>query len=608
MCIQRNLLAVLFILLGFNAFLQAQPETTVSEGMYYVKLVDGLNGILMPLPQAGNTELTFYVKTGSMYESDSLSGMSNMVFTILNQKILNALKNGKGTLSSQNVVYEGRSATERSTYKFTTSPQNLNACMLLFRDSVFNAKISLSDIQSARNTVLQQIEDAKHDKNKIFETRLLRGLYAQDHQKLETLGTTKTVKEFDQANIDNNFKKYYAANNTFLTVTGVFQNAEVQDWMANIFKVVIKSEFNPETVTKIIDMRPMTYNTQFIVDDTSGVPEFQICWQFPGTNNNFHDSYCAFLLNAILNDKNNFIQAKAAKLGCKKFEVQYDVHNFNGILRVTFQPSKQNFYATYQFVITELNRLNKTLINDIMVNAGKLQFKREYNYIHNTKEYPARIIKHWTFNDDSYYPTLLDSVMAITPKVLQDFIIDYFDQSAHITGLKISKADRDALKVDSVFTDLDQSVAKYVFTYRQNITTLEGAENEVKLQNLLQWLTINPDINIQVNGFSDENEYNRTTDEDSIIDFIDSMPTFSRVTSDIIKKKRTIRPELARAAKIVRYLYDHGIAADRLDGTAMMYTSSNKKEAADNMKCTLTLNKLRKSPSLYEYHYGRKKE
>jgi hypothetical protein len=86
------------------------------------------------------------------------------------------------------------------------------------------------------------------------------------------------------------------------------------------------------------------------------------------------------------------------------------------------------------------------------------------------------------------------------------------------------------------------------------------------------------------------------------------MPSFSRVTSEIIKKKRTIRPELARAAKIVRYLYDHGISAERLDGTAMMYKSENKQDAADNMKCTLTLNKLRKSPSLYEYHYGKKKE
>jgi hypothetical protein len=112
---------------------------------------------------------------------------------------------------------------------------------------------------------------------------------------------------------------------------------------------------------------------------------------------------------------------------------------------------------------------------------------------------------------------------------------------------------------------------------------------------------------VQINGFSDEHEYNKTTDEDSIMQFIDSMPTFHKVNSDIIQHKRTIRPEMARAAKIVKYLYEHGIVAERLCGTAMMFKSANKQEAIDNMKCTVTLQKERKSPSLYEYHYGKKK-
>jgi hypothetical protein len=191
---------------------------------------------------------------------------------------------------------------------------------------------------------------------------------------------------------------------------------------------------------------------------------------------------------------------------------------------------------------------------------------------------------------------------------LQQFVVAYFNQSPHITGLKISKADRQALNIDSVFTDLDQNVSKYVFTYPPNVTSLEGGENKLKLQNLLQWLTTNPDINVQVNGFSDEHEYNKATDQDSILQFMDSMPGFHRVTSDIIKHKSSIRPELARAVKIVKYLYEHGIAAERLNGTAMMFKSSNKQEAADNRKCTITLEKERKSPSLYEYHYGKKKE
>ena len=608
MSIIRNLCCLLILLLSFTPATNAQPETTKSGDLYYVKLIDGLNALLMPLPQATTTEITFHVKTGSMYESDSVNGISNLVLKIFNQKILNALRAGKGGLNLQNTTFESYTTTERGIFKFTTSAQNMQACLNLFRDSVFLNKIYPSEINTVRNAILQQIEDAKHDKRKVFEQRLLQGLYTQDHQKLEIAGNAKEIKDFDHKLVTNYFQKYYVPNNTFLSITGPIQGTVVETNLETTFKTVMKSEFNPETVTKVVDLRPMIFNTQFIVEDTTHTPEFQLCWQFPGTDNNFHDSYMAFLLNAMLNDKNNFIQAKVAKMGCKKFTVQYDANNFNGILRITMQPSVKNFNATYQFVVAEMGRLNKTLVNDVMINAGKLQFKREYEALKKTKEYPAWVIKYWTFNDETYFPSLMDSVMQVTPKQMEDFVIDYFNQSPHITGLEISKADRSALKVDSFFTDLDQTVAKYVFTYRQNITNLEGGDNLLKLQNLLQWLTINPDINIQVNGFSDEHEYNHTTDEDSIIAFIDSMPTFSRVTSEIIKKKPSIRPELARAAKIVRFLYDHGIAAERLNGTAMMYKSNNKQEQADNMKCTITLNKLRKSPSLYEYHYGKKKE
>ena len=604
----QNLLCLLLLLISFTTDVNAQPETSKSGDLFYIKLIDGLNAILYPLPQASNTEIAFSVKTGSMYETDSLSGMSNMVVKIFNQKIMNALKSGKGPLSTQNVTFEGYSTTERGIFKFTTAAQNLDACLMLFRDSVFNGKIYPSEIGSARNAILQQFEDARHDKKKLFEEKILQGLYVQDHQKLEVTGDAGEVKNFDHGTINNFFKRYYVPNNTFLTITGPIQGMVVEDQLVGLFKQVMKSEFDPETVTKIVDLRPMAYNTQFIESDTTSSPEFQICWQFPGTDNNFKDSYSAFLLNAMLNDKNNFIQVKLAKMGCKKFTVQYDANNFNGILRITLQPSKKNFFATYQFLINELGRLNKTLVNDVMISAGKIQFKKEYESLKKSKEFPQWVVKYWTFNDETYFPTLMDSVMTVTPHQLETFVIDYFNQSSYITGLKINQADRNALKADSAFAELDPGVAKYVFTYKQNVTSLEGAENMVKLQNLLQWLTINSDINIQVNGFSDEHEYNRTTDEDSIIAFIDSMPTFSKVTSELIKKKHSLRPELARAAKIVRYLYDHGIAADRLNGTAMMYKSANKQEAADNMKCTLTLNKLRRSPSLYEYHYGKKKE
>ena len=65
---------------------------------------------------------------------------------------------------------------------------------------------------------------------------------------------------------------------------------------------------------------------------------------------------------------------------------------------------------------------------------------------------------------------------------------------------------------------------------------------------------------------------------------------------------------MMRAMKIIKYLYDHGIAMERLKGTSMPFSSKTDEEAIENMKVTLTIDKLRKAVSLYEYHYGKGKD
>ena len=65
---------------------------------------------------------------------------------------------------------------------------------------------------------------------------------------------------------------------------------------------------------------------------------------------------------------------------------------------------------------------------------------------------------------------------------------------------------------------------------------------------------------------------------------------------------------MMRAMKIAKALYESGITEDRITGTSMVFTSDSKETAAANRKCTLTFEKIKPRMSLYEYHFGKKKE
>src|ERR1019366_1925669 len=138
-----NIFGVLLLaLIVFPFVTEAQTETTVSGNLLYAKIMNGRNVIIMPAPGSANFEITLYVKTGSAYESDSLSGIGSVIHNILADKIARRLNSNNGTLSPQNTTFGEYCNTEHSVFKFTTNYANLDLCMYVLRDSIYNSKIT----------------------------------------------------------------------------------------------------------------------------------------------------------------------------------------------------------------------------------------------------------------------------------------------------------------------------------------------------------------------------------------------------------------------------------------------------------------------------------
>lgn len=592
----KSTLATLLLSLSVIV-LSAQNQTRYEGNFMVTKITNGMNAALLPISNATNTEITLYIKTGSVHDNDSLSGQSNLMRLIHARKVEAALSKGSNKLNFQNTAFESYTTSEQAVYKITTREANMVNAMALLRDSIFTAIVYPWETDSAIATVRTQIDSAENDIDQVFEAKLRRGAFKQDYYKITVYGKHETLRHINATVLRAYQVKYYAPNNSIISITGKLAVEYAQQQFEATFGKLEKSEFDPETITKIIDFHPVIYNTQFITNKQTDAPHFEICWQFPGTTSNQRASYYAYLLSAILNDKNNYLQVKAAKLGCKQFVAQYEANSFSGVLRINLQPDKQHLYETYLLVIEGIYNLHTTLMNESMVNAGKLLFNKEYNQLRGTQPYAEWVVKHWPFNDEYYFLSIKDTLANVTEREMQKFAYEYLHQGAYVAGLMISESDRKALNIDSLFTDLNEDVNDYVFTYRQNITDLEGDDNLKKQDKLVQWLKVNKDIYAKINGYADEGEFNKAYD-DSIKVFIDSVPTFRRTMPEVIKNKY-LRPEMMRAMKVIKYLYDHGISDERLSGTSIRFKSEDETEAAKNMKLTVSLDKLRKLSTNY---------
>lgn len=593
----------LFLMMWMTSLTLAQSDTLRPDGVYYKKLRNGMNAVMMPLPSAAATEITFQIRCGSIYETDSVTGIANLLQHLLAYRMADALKNSQNP-AFQNTTLQSYTTPEHSIFKFTTSSDQIAACLMLVKQHFYNAVITEADLKETKDSVLMEVRLAEQNPSVVFEDSILKRVYRNDYEKMKPAGNPDKFESITAEYANKFYEKYYVPNNTIVLGTGNFNVLAFDMHFTRVYDSISRSIYDPEEITTIVDIRPMIHSSQFIVEDSAATPEFQICWQFPGTNSNNKASYSAHLLATMINDYDNFIQVKAAKMGCKKLFAQYEANNFTSILRVVVRPDTANFFSTYQFIVKELMRLERTLVNESMMNAGKIQFRKNYEILKARKEFAEQIVHHTAYKDNKYYVLLIDSVMTITERTMNTFVLNYMSQIPHVTGLKISKELRASLKLDSVFNAIDQGVADYVFRYRQNVTELEGDTNLTMQNNLLQWMQINSDVFVQVNGYSDESEYDKVRDKD-VIQFVDSIPTFRKRVADLIQRGY-FSPAMMRAMRIIKFLYENGIAAERLSGTGMQFTSDTDAEEIENMKCTLTFDKLRKNKTTREL-YNRKK-
>lgn len=189
---------------------------------------------------------------------------------------------------------------------------------------------------------------------------------------------------------------------------------------------------------------------------------------------------------------------------------------------------------------------------------------------------------------------------------MRRYTTDYFSDHSGIRCLVTSEDLSKDTSNEQPYYPLDENIADTKFTYELNKTDIETEEAKQDLKKLIQWLKINPDVHVQINGFADEGEYMKAY-SDTVLRFIDSTPTFHKAMPDITKKGY-LRIEFMRAMKIAKAIYEAGITDDRISGTSMVFKSDTKEAAAENRKCTVTLEKIQPRVSLYEYHFGKKKD
>ena len=106
------------------------------------------------------------------------------------------------------------------------------------------------------------------------------------------------------------------------------------------------------------------------------------------------------------------------------------------------------------------------------------------------------------------------------------------------------------------------------------------------MNKVLQWMLINPNSFLQVNGYADRNEYLKVNSI-AIDSFIQKYPKFNFVSS-FTRKNTWKRLDIFRAIKLCKFLIENGVNPNRINGSGVLLSSDERENMHLNQKVTFT--------------------
>ena len=596
----HSILICLLILLAPYADIRAQGSADLYR---LVKSSNGQSFMLNTNGPPGTIYTDVYFRIGPIYEYDSLSGISILLTRIINAHIDEDVKR-----SGRQIKFNSTVEPEQIAFHFESGSTDLDYIFNLVNDKVIHPKIDSDGLEEAKTEIRGYVDEIKKTESLRKEVAVLKRLWGNDVKKLTPYGDQETYARLKVEDLIAFHRHFFLPYNNCVSVLGSFSDKEVLDKLIDVFKDFKSREFNPELITKVIDFKPVVNTVQFL---TTGAEKsiVSILYQNPGARQDRDATYSAYILSELINDKDGRIQKSLREAGLSHIKASYTCNNFYGTFVLSAQPDSNKFmdaFSRLNQVITDISQ--KNYFKEGEIEKAQKNIAIEYNELktNNLRTYMGLVTRFRFSNDENYMANFLDSINAVNVEHMRRYMSDYFTNHKGVRTLVASIDSMKKIRQDQQYFALDESIGDTKFIYDLNKTDIETDEAKQTLQRVIQWLYINPDINVQINGFADEGEFMKSYD-DSVLRFIDSTATFHKAMPDATKKGY-LRIEFMRAMKIAKALYEAGIGEDRISGTSMVFTSDTKEAAAANRKCTLTFEKIQPRVSLYEYHFGKKKD
>ena len=352
---------ICFICLG-NAFAENATEAILNNG---------LKVFIKPMRAAPVVTISFWVKNGSIYESEGEAGFSELISKLLFTSSLNYSNHAlKTELSKLGVKLTKNSSNDCQSYTITGASKNFDKILELSIDGLFRAGFSENDIKKAIEELKAEIAELETHPDVVVHNAMMQEAFAIHPCRRPYYGLNPNFEGADSFILNRFYNKNYIPQNTILVITGDINPSNVLASLKKYAEPIRGSNFTEPELPKEIAQN--SYREVIKYADLKKV-YLSFGWKIP--NIEASDKYALYVLAKLLGGNEDSLLWKRLVKGhqtCEFVCADYETSRFQGVFVVSGVSSKSKM----RYFVDDVRRIANGFIEEVISEEVLEQVKK----------------------------------------------------------------------------------------------------------------------------------------------------------------------------------------------------------------------------------------
>lgn len=189
-------------------------------------LSNGLTVLFTPAPQTQLCSIQYFVKTGSIHESEfPASGISHylehLVFKGTKDYTADEITKSCQEIGGSQNAY---TSFDRTVYYIDCPSNNFSKGLNILTDMVFRPTFPKDEIDKERSVILREIDMNEDDPDRVLGQALFSLSYRNHSLQYPIIGKTEAFKKITESDLKNYYERRYTPENMILSVCGDIQS------------------------------------------------------------------------------------------------------------------------------------------------------------------------------------------------------------------------------------------------------------------------------------------------------------------------------------------------------------------------------------------------